>query len=272
MQYLSQLASSMRFGLVGALLLASVTAAAFAQAPKLDVVYVPTPQEVVDRMLEMARLTKDDFLIDLGSGDGRIPVTAAKKYGARAFGVDINPQRVEEGRANARREGVEDKVEFLVQDLYKTDISKADVLSMYLLSSINLNLRPTILEKLRPGTRVVSHAFDMGDWNPDERDTVGYRRVFLWIVPARVEGSWKLSAGDQSASLRLKQRYQEISGEASMDGKAQDLAEARLRGTEISFIVTIDGERRTLVGTVTGDAIEGDAAKSGGLAWKAVRA
>ena len=172
----------------GALTLAPGLAASLAHAqdaPRLDVPYVPTPQQVVDRMLELAKVTKDDYLIDLGSGDGRIPVTAAKRYGVRAMGVDLNPTRVAEARKNATDNNVTDLVSFEVADLFKTDISKASVLTMYLLSSVNLKLRPRILSELKPGSRVVSHAFDMGDWKPDVTEQVDGRRVMMWTVPPR---------------------------------------------------------------------------------------
>jgi hypothetical protein len=155
------------------------------QEPRLDVPFVPTPQETVDRMLAMAKVGPNDYLIDLGSGDGRIPITAAKKFGTRGMGVDLNPVRVKESLENAKKEGVSDKVEFKVQNLFETDISKATVLTMYLLPDVNLQLRPKILSVLKPGTRVVSHQFTMGDWKPDA-ETVGpegRNNVYLWIVP-----------------------------------------------------------------------------------------
>jgi hypothetical protein len=263
--------SSIKYGIVGAFFLIAVTLTAIAQTPRLDVVYIPTPQDVVDRMLEMAEVKKGEYLIDLGSGDGRIPVTAAKKYGARGFGVDINPQRVQEAEANARREGVTDLVEFRVQNLYDTDISKAAVLTMYLLSKINLNLRPRILDTLRPGVRVVSHAFDMGDWTPDRQDSVGYRRVFLWIVPAKIAGTWQVSSGEFSGSLDLDQTFQQIGGEAKLGSNAAPVEDGWLRGTRVSFAVVIDGQRRSFVGTVNGDRIDGIAAESGGVGWVATR-
>lgn len=153
----------------------------------LDVHYVPTPQTVVDKMLEVADVKQGDYLIDLGSGDGRIPITAARKFGTRGMGVDLDPARIEDATENARRQGVTDKVEFKQQDLFETDISKASVLTMYLLSSINMKLRPRILEEAKPGTRVVSHSFDMGDWKPDRVEKVDGRTVYLWIVPEQKE-------------------------------------------------------------------------------------
>jgi len=151
----------------------------------LDVPYVPTPQSVVDKMLDIAKVTGEDYLIDLGSGDGRIPIAAAKRFGAKGMGVEIDPVRVQEAKFNAGNARVEDKVEFRKQDLFETYLSKATVLTMYLLPRINLQLRPRILNELKPGTRVVSHSFDMGDWKPDQKVKVDGRTIYLWIVPER---------------------------------------------------------------------------------------
>ena len=154
-------------------------------APRLDVPFVPTPQQVVDKMLELANVQKGDYLIDLGSGDGRIPVTAAQRFGVRALGVDINPQRIKEANERAQAAGVTNLVEFRQADLFETDISQANVLTMYLLPSVNMRLRPKIWSDMKPGSRVVSHAFDMGDWTPEQKVSVDGRTVFLWIVPPR---------------------------------------------------------------------------------------
>ena len=154
-------------------------------APRLDVPFVPTPQQVVDKMLELANVQKTDYLIDLGSGDGRIPVTAAQRYGVKAMGVDINPQRIKEANERAQAAKVTHLVEFRQQDLFQTDISQANVLTMYLLPSVNLKLRPKILSDMKPGSRVVSHAFDMGDWEPQQKVVVDGRTVFLWTVPPK---------------------------------------------------------------------------------------
>lgn len=151
----------------------------------LDVPYVPTPQSVVDKMLDMAKVTGEDYLIDLGSGDGRIPIAAAKRFGTKGLGVEIDPARVHEAKVNAVNARVKDKVEFRKQDLFETDLSQATVLTMYLLPRVNLQLRPRILNTLKPGTRVVSHSFDMGDWKPDQKVTVDGRKIYLWIVPER---------------------------------------------------------------------------------------
>jgi len=149
-----------------------------------DVVYVPTPPEVVDEMLEMAEVRDGDVLYDLGSGDGRIPIAAAKKFKVRAVGVDIDPARVAEARANAKAAGVVDEVSFRQADLFKTDFSDATVVTLYLLDSLNLKLRPKLLSELKPGTRIVSHAFTMGDWEPEKTATVGGSRIYMWRVPA----------------------------------------------------------------------------------------
>jgi len=150
-----------------------------------DVIFVPTPQEVVDAMLEVAKVTRNDVVYDLGSGDGRIPVTAAKKYGARGVGIDIDPQRIKEANANAQAAGVTDKVKFLNQDLFTTDISEATVVTLYLLPSLNLKLMPKLMKELKPGTRVVSHAFDMGDWKPEQTLNVNGRTVYYWTIPKK---------------------------------------------------------------------------------------
>ena len=173
-------------------LVAALAAPAVAQntatQPQLrspDVIFVPTPQEVVDAMLEVAKVTKNDVVYDLGSGDGRIPVTAAKKYGARAVGIDIDPQRIKEANANAQTAGVTDKVKFLNADLFTTDISEASVVTLYLLPSLNVKLMPKLKAELKPGTRIVSHAFDMGDWKPEQTLNVNGRTVYYWTIPKR---------------------------------------------------------------------------------------
>lgn len=153
--------------------------------PNLDVPYVPTPQEVVDKMLMLAQVREGDYLIDLGCGDGRIPVTAAQRFNIRTYGVDIDPKRIAEAKANAHENGVSDKVVFEVKNLFDTKIAEATVLTLYLLPRINLELRPRILSELKPGTRVVSHAFDMGDWKPDRSEQVNGGNVYLWTVPKR---------------------------------------------------------------------------------------
>ncbi|HWI37816.1 MAG TPA: class I SAM-dependent methyltransferase [Burkholderiales bacterium] len=171
----------MRFIL--AIALAAVFQPAGAQQP--DVIFVPTPQEVVDKMLEMAKVGKDDVLYDLGSGDGRIPVTAAKRFGIRAVGIDIDPQRIAEANENARKNGVTKLVTFKQQDLFKTKFGDATVVTLYLLPDLNVKLRPRLLSELKPGTRIVSHQFDMGTWKPEQKVELNGRTIYLWTIPAR---------------------------------------------------------------------------------------
>jgi SAM-dependent methyltransferase len=163
-------------------------AAAFATAqntPHLDVPYVPTPNPVVDGMLKLAGVKSTDVVYDLGCGDGRIVITAAKTYGARGVGVDINPERVQEARANAKSAGVDGKVRFEENDLFKADIHEANVVTLYLLPDVNMRLKPKLLSDLKPGTRIVSHSFDMEDWKPDKEETVEGRHLYLWTIPAK---------------------------------------------------------------------------------------
>ncbi len=175
-----------RFDLLGTLAVLTLLltgSAAMAQAPHLDVPYVPTPQAVVDRMLALAQVKNGDVLYDLGSGDGRIVITAAKRYGARGVGVDLDPQRISEARENARKAGVEQQVQFIAGDLFKTDLSSANVVTLYLLDSVNRDLRPQLWRQLKVGTRVVSHAFDMGpEWPPETVDQVDGRTIYTWTI------------------------------------------------------------------------------------------
>jgi ubiquinone/menaquinone biosynthesis C-methylase UbiE len=155
----------------------------YTQQKSPDVPYVPTPQTVVDEMLKIAAVTKDDIVYDLGSGDGRIVITAAKKYQARGVGVDINPERIKEANANAVHAGVTDRVKFVEQDLFETDLKDASVVTLYLLPEVNLKLRPKLWRELKPGTRVVSHSFDMGDWKPEKTVQLGERTIYYWVIP-----------------------------------------------------------------------------------------
>ncbi len=232
------------------------TIGASAQSPQIDVIFVPTPMEVVERMLTMADVKKGELLIDLGCGDGRIPVTAAKKFGARGLCVDLDPTRIKEATERVKNEAVGDSVEVRQQNLFETDITKADVISMYLLPELNRRLRPRILD-LRPGTRIVSHAFDMGEWKPDQEDNVSGRRAYLWIVPAKVEGKWAVQSGDKKFELDVKQSFQEVSGNAQIDGRSVPIQNGKLRGKDISFDVQIDGKSQSFKGEVEGGAIKG---------------
>jgi SAM-dependent methyltransferase len=233
------------------------TAALADTTNKYDVPYVPTPASVVARMLDLADVRKGDFVIDLGSGDGRIAIAAAGR-GARALGVDLDPARIREADANAAKAGVTDVVSFREQNLFETPISDATVLTMYLLDSVNSRLRPRLLEELRPGTRVVSHAFNMREWRPDRHEKVDGRDVYLWIVPARVEGRWQVSHGERRLIIDLTQQFQDIGGTATINGRSVPLKDTHLRGDQIRFTV-IDGAAGPLTfrGRVAGDSIEG---------------
>ncbi|HYN13788.1 MAG TPA: class I SAM-dependent methyltransferase [Burkholderiales bacterium] len=168
---------------LAAALLAAAPALVHPQQP--DVIYVPTPQEVVEDMLRLANVRKGDVLYDLGSGDGRIAITAAKRYGVRATGIDIDPQRIQEANANAKKAGVTNLVQFRQEDLFKADFKDATVITLYLLPDLNVKLRPRLLEELKPGTRIVSHQFDMGTWKPDKKLESNGRTVYFWTVPAK---------------------------------------------------------------------------------------
>ena len=253
-------------GAAAAMFLASAVSLAAQDRPRLDVIFVPTPMQVVERMLAMAEVKKGEFLIDLGSGDGRIPVTAAKKIGARGLGVDLDPDRISEANENVKKQGVGDMVEIRRQNLFETDISKADVISMYLLTDLNLRLRPKLLD-LKPGTRLVSHAFAMGDWVPDQHETLPPRYdVYLWIVPAKVEGRWNVQRGEKQFTVELTQKFQTFSGTAQVDGKTVPVRNGKLRGKEITFDVEIENQSGTFRGEVDGDAIKGSGS------WQAKRA
>jgi SAM-dependent methyltransferase len=261
--------------LASLLLSASAAVLAQAQAPTKpyeptvgqegkDVVWVPTPQALVDKMLDMAKVTPNDYVIDLGSGDGRTVITAAKR-GVRAHGIEYNADMVELSRRNAEKEGVSGKATFARADLFQSDFSQASVITMFLLPDINLKLRPKILD-LKPGTRVVSNSFTMGEWSADETASVGngctsWCTAYLWIVPAKVDGTWKLPQGE----LTLKQQFQMVSGTLRTEGKTLALQDGKLRGDEISF--TAGGVRYT--GKVSGKRIEGLARN--GTPWSATR-
>jgi hypothetical protein len=255
----------MRRMLRAILVLIAVAAAAPAAAQfKYDVPYVPTPPVVVEEMLRLAAVGPGDFVMDLGSGDGRILIAAAKKFGARGIGVDLDPERIEESVYNAQLAGVSDRVTFQQQDLFKFDISQATVVTMYLLPSVNIKLRPRLLKELKPGTRIVSHDFDLEDWQPDQKSTVR-KNVFLWIVPAQVGGRWRASialpAGERGYEIEFRQKFQEIDGLVRYDKKITGLWNARLSGDRISFVIVDDsGPVETNLyfdGRIAGDAIEG---------------
>ena len=269
--------------LASGLVIALALGAWAAQAQEPRVPYVPTPQDVVDKMLQMARVTSSDYLIDLGSGDGRIVITAAKKHGARGFGVDINPTRVTEATANARKAGVSDKVAFYQRDLFQTDFTQATVISMYLLPRVNLELRPKLLE-LKPGTRIVSHDFSMGEWKPDAHLQMnslekysgagGESEIYYWMVPAKVAGTWQwdLPAGGRGGkplayTATLSQTFQMVSGSVMANGRSAPLRNVTLAGDALSFVFTLDlgngPVRHEISGKVADDRLQGSAGMSG---------
>jgi SAM-dependent methyltransferase len=237
-------------------------------------------------MLRLANVGPNDFVIDLGSGDGRILITAARLRGARGFGVDIDPQRVKEGTENAKAAGVTDRVQFFQRNLFDTRIAEATVVTMYLLPRVNLELRPRLLAELRPGTRVVSHDFDMGDWQADLRASVrgAGSEVYLWIIPAQVAGRWQVELaeprGRQTFELEIKQKYQEIETITRALERPASIRDARLDGSRISFALIDDGQyanRLRFEGEVKGNSIEGTARGDGGAPrgeqkWRATRA
>jgi SAM-dependent methyltransferase len=229
-----------------------------------DVIWVPTPQSLVERMLDMAKLTAKDIHYDLGSGDGRTVIAAAKR-GAQAVGVEYNPDMVALSERAAAKEGVAGKAKFIHGDIFQIDFSEATVLTLYLLPSLNVKLRPTILN-MKPGTRVVSHAFTMDDWQPDQTDSVDGRTAYLWIVPAKVDGTWQSPAGE----LTFKQQYQTLSGTLKTANGAAAISGAKLNGAQVSF--SANGVRYT--GRVNGDRIDGTAQASAGgtTKWSATRA
>jgi ubiquinone/menaquinone biosynthesis C-methylase UbiE len=243
------------FGLV---VFAGLAGMAFSQSyaqVRLDVPYVPTPQDVVDRMLDMAKLTKNDFHMDLGSGDGRIAITAAKR-GARSVGIDLNPTRIAEANENAKKAGVTDRVTFVLGNLFEQKIGDANVLTMYLLQSVNLQLRPRILAELKPGSRVVSHAFSMNEWEPDERANVNGRNVYLWIVPAKVEGTWQAESGGRKFTLNLKQTFQKLTGTATVNGVERPVT-GKLTGNSIELSADLGSGATKLTGEIKNNAIGG---------------
>lgn len=222
---------------------------------ELDVPFVPTPHAIVARMLEMGAVGRVDHLIDLGSGDGRIVIAAVRDRGARsAEGIDLDPQRVAEAEANAIAAGVADRTRFEQGDLFDKDFSAATVLTLYLTPEINLRLRPRILETLPPGSRVVSHVFDMGAWVPDQQAAIGSVNIYAWTIPARIEGTWELvRTGQPSGTLELEQSFQMVGGKATLQGQEVPIFRGRVDGHRVSFqsaagsiTGSIEGERMTL--------------------------
>ncbi len=256
-----------------AIALYSLSLGAFAQSalqqdyePRLgqsgkDVIWVPTPNEVVERMLRMARTTSADYVIDLGAGDGKIPIAAVKVFNARALGIEYNPDMARFAQGNAVKAGVADKAKIIEGDIFTTDFTEASVITMYLLPHLNLKLRPQLLS-MRPGTRVVSHSFNMDDWEPDDHSTIDGRDMFLYVIPATAMGQWsielQLGKTKESFELSFMQRYQKLEGYAKFGSLHAGLRTPRLNGSEISFsFIDKAGIRSDLSGQITGPRMQG---------------
>ncbi|MBX3665964.1 MAG: class I SAM-dependent methyltransferase [Burkholderiales bacterium] len=250
---------------------------------QFDVPFVPTPHVVIEEMLRLANVTPQDFVMDLGSGDGRVLITAAQKFGARGIGVDLDGELIAESIESAQAAGVTDRVQFLQQDLFKTDLDRASVITMYLLPGVMARLQPRLLE-LKPGTRLVSHDFRLGDWKPDVTTQIR-KNTFLWIVPARVAGRWQmklaLPGGEHAVMLELRQQYQEVDGFGRFSDRHSQIWEPRLSGDRLSFVMVDDRDRDNeaalyFEGRVSGDVIEGQLRRGTGNAqtvhpWRAQR-
>ncbi len=251
------------------------------QEESLEVPYVPTPYDVVEEMLRIADVGKDDVVYDLGCGDGRIIIMAAEKMGARGVGVDIDPQRIKESRENAIKAKVKDRVRFLQKDLFEANISKATVVTLYLTSDVNLKVRPKLLRELKPGTRVVSNDFDMEEWEPDKTSDVtsDYESytIYYWVVPANVSGTWEwimpASSRKERYILQLDQQFQKVKGIITVGTTKMIIKEGELRGDRLRFTIVKEVEGRTedmlFEGRVSSNSIEGSVElKSGSIAEK----
>jgi SAM-dependent methyltransferase len=224
-----------------------------------NVIWVPTPDKLVTRMLQAARTTEKDIVYDLGSGDGKIPIAAARDFKARAVGIEYNPDMAALATRNAARAGVADKVKIIAGDIFENDFSEATVVTLYLLPDLNLKLRPTIL-KMKPGTRVVSHAFNMRDWEPDETIDEAERQAFLWIVPAKIAGRWQFEEGGRGfkGTVDIQQSFQRVGGNLVINGKQVPLLSPMLSGNELAFsFYNTDGTLRSVRGKVNGDRFNG---------------
>jgi SAM-dependent methyltransferase len=273
-----QRAAHIRFSVLAAACVALAATAAQAQLEAInqppvvggkDVMWVPTPDAAVDRMLSIANVGPRDLVYDLGSGDGKIAIMAARRFGARAVGVEFDSDMIELSRAAARKEGVADRVRFVQADIFGYDFRDATVVTLYLLTSLNVKLRPKLLD-MKPGTRVASHMFRMEEWEPDEQVRVGASDVYLWVVPAQVAGTWVMTrAAGAAAELVFDQRFQRISGSVRIAGETLPLTQALLRGDEIRFAFAGEsGARIAFIGRVAGDRIIGDRSAE---PWSAAR-
>lgn len=272
------------YSLIGALLLAAAVTVQAQPGPAVP--FVPTPFVVIDEMLRLAQVTSKDFVMDLGSGDGRVLIAAATKTGARGLGVEIDEDLVYESEAAAEQAGVTDRIRFLRQDLFQTDLSPATVITMYLLPGVMMRLRPRLLD-LKPGTRLVSHDFRLDDWHPDVTTQIR-KNTFLWIVPAKVAGKWQMQlalpdrARPIAITLQLRQKFQEIDGITTMEGRLAQIWESKLSGDHLSFVIVDDRDRDAeaslyFEGRVDGNSIAGSIRRGIGSSvqtaqpWRAVR-
>jgi SAM-dependent methyltransferase len=251
--------------LMSAMVFLGAAGPGFAQSRVPDVHYEPTPQLIVEDLLKMAEVNRTDIIYDLGCGDGRFVITAAKKYGARGVGIDIDPERIKESNQNARAAGVMDKVKFIEADLFETDIREATVVALYLLPDLNMQLRPKILKDLRPGSRVVSHEFDMYDWQPDKMGRLGRNKYYFWVVPTEVAGKWRWTfpsaKGEEQFTMTLTQKFQEIDGRIATPFQTVAPLEAYLIGDQIGFLLRYRPPGQTVEmrfrGRVSGNIING---------------
>jgi SAM-dependent methyltransferase len=242
-----------------------------ARFPGPDVVFIATPADVSGEMLRMAAVTPQDVVYDLGSGDGRVVVAAARDFGARSVGVEIDAALIAQSRDAAYGAGVAERATFLWQDLFATDLREATVVTLYLRDDVNLRLRPKLLQELKPGSRVVSHDFDMGDWPAERRQTVrGSDRthtLYLWRIPADAAGVWRVRLGEGEALLNLTQRYQVLGGTLAVAGRELPVVDGRMMGDRIGFTAGA----HVFSGRLTGDVIEGRLAEAGAATWTARR-
>ncbi len=232
----------------------------------------PTPWDVVEAMLNKAGVTQDDVVYDLGCGDGRFVIMAAKKFGARGVGIDIDPMRIKESKENAQMANVSDRTVFIEGDRFKADIREATVVTLYLLNDLNYQLRPKLFRELKPGTRIVSYTFDMTDWEPDDMVQIRDRFFYYWVIPADVKGIWRFSIPSFGVGLQdqliLNQKYQEISGKISVQGREFPIRGQRLKGDQVSFGIRYNDEGQNVAmrfnGRVAGDTLEGSIEIQGG--------
>ncbi|MBS3921212.1 MAG: methyltransferase domain-containing protein [Deltaproteobacteria bacterium] len=246
--------------------------AGHAQTRVPDVHFDPTPWDVVEAMLNKAGVNQDDVVYDLGCGDGRFVILAAKNFGARGVGVDIDPVRIKESKENAQKAKVADRTTFIEGDLFKADIREATVVTLYLLNDLNYQLRQKLFRELKPGTRIVSYTFDMADWEPDEMMQIRDRFFYYWVIPADVKGIWRFNiaslGGDLQDQLTLNQKYQEVSGKIIVQGREFHIRDQRLKGNQVSFGIRYNVEGQNVLmkfsGRVTGDLLEGSVEVQGG--------